>query len=69
VNKPTLFNQHTTCFCIKLDLPINILAMSKEKKSNKEAKKAPAENVMKKQSSYQTGKTSVSADLNSKKSK
>jgi hypothetical protein len=43
--------------------------MSKEKKSNKEAKKAPAENVMKKQSSYQTGKTSVSADLNSKKSK
>jgi len=43
--------------------------MSKDKKMVKEKKKAPAENVNKKVSSYQSGKTSVSADLSSKKTK
>lgn len=41
--------------------------MSKDKKPTKEAKKAPSENVNKKQSDYQSGKKSVSADLTSKK--
>jgi hypothetical protein len=39
--------------------------MSKEKKSNKEVKKAPAEISSKKQSSYQSGKNSASSDLTS----
>ncbi|WP_261380935.1 hypothetical protein [Mucilaginibacter pallidiroseus] len=37
--------------------------MSKEKKSNKETKKAPAEVASKKQSAYQLGKGSSSSDL------
>ena len=45
--------------------------MSKEKKSTKEAKKAPSPNVNKKQSSYQTDKGSASLSDSSigKKSK
>lgn len=43
--------------------------MSKDRKTVKEKKKAPTVNVNKKQSSYQSGKDSVSADLSSKKSK
>ena len=39
--------------------------MSKEKKSNKEVKKAKAEISSKKQSSYQSGKASSSSDLTS----
>jgi hypothetical protein len=39
--------------------------MSKEKKSNKETKKAPAEHATKKQSSYQSSKGSASSDLSS----
>ncbi|WP_374950359.1 hypothetical protein [Mucilaginibacter sp.] len=37
--------------------------MAKEKKSNKEVKKKPAEAGTKKQSSYQSGKGSSSSDL------
>ncbi|WP_262892204.1 hypothetical protein [Mucilaginibacter glaciei] len=39
--------------------------MSKEKKSNKEVKKKPAEAGSKKVSSYQSGKGSASSDLSS----
>ncbi|MFA6246342.1 MAG: hypothetical protein WC615_05340 [Mucilaginibacter sp.] len=41
--------------------------MSKDKKTVKEVKKAPTLNVNKKQSAYQSGKGTVSADLTSKK--
>jgi len=43
--------------------------MSKDRKAVKEKKKAPAENVNKKVSSYQSGKSSSSSDLTSKKTK
>ena len=43
--------------------------MSKEKKSTKEAKKAPSTNANKKQSSYQSDKGSKSETAPAKKSK
>ncbi|GAA4316487.1 hypothetical protein GCM10023149_13490 [Mucilaginibacter gynuensis] len=43
--------------------------MSKEKKGTKEVKKAPSENVNKKQSSYQTDKSSKSEAPIGKKGK
>ncbi|MBB5394336.1 MULTISPECIES: hypothetical protein [unclassified Mucilaginibacter] len=41
--------------------------MSKDRKTVKETKKAPAVNGTKKQSAYQSGKGSTSSDLSSKK--
>ena len=43
--------------------------MSKDKKPTKEAKKAPSENVNKKQSAYQSGKGSASFDSTPTKKK
>ncbi|MET3979908.1 hypothetical protein ABIB62_002750 [Mucilaginibacter sp. UYP25] len=41
--------------------------MSKDRKTVKEVKKQPTVNVNKKQSSYQSGKSSASSDPSSKK--